>query len=264
MHKAPIPFYLPLLIGGPAPAPSAAARTGTACRAPDNAGVVLLHGLARTHRSMKTMAAALEKAGYCAVNADYPSRKYTVEHLAMQVIPQALRQWATRCETIHFVTHSMGGILLRYYLSQRPIDRLGRVVMLSPPNHGSEAVDALRDYRLYRWFNGPAGRQLGTGADGLGAGLGGVQYPLGVITGNVHAFFDAWLSRLIPGEDDGKVSVQSAKLEGMSDFLVLPYSHAFIMQKQAVITQTLNFLQKGSFMHSRQTDSPAPEPAHRN
>ncbi|RJQ66306.1 MAG: alpha/beta fold hydrolase [Desulfobacteraceae bacterium] len=219
---------------------------------PDQACVVLLHGLARTHRSMHKMAAALQQAGYRTFNMDYPSREFTIEHLAMQVIPEALRQCrSTSCNTIHFVTHSMGGILVRYYLSQHPIERLGRVVMLSPPNQGSEAVDALRENAFFRWFNGPAGRQLGTGPEDIGASLGPVDYPVGVITGNVHAFFDHWLANIIPGADDGKVSVQRAKVEGMSDFLALSCSHAFIMNQAEVIAQTLYFLENGSFRRVR-------------
>jgi triacylglycerol lipase len=213
--------------------------------------VVLLHGLARTHRSMNKMASALDEAGYHTINMDYPSRKKTIEDLALGVIPEALRQCrAASCRKIHFVTHSMGGILLRYYLSLHPIGGLGRVVMLSPPNMGSEVVDALKNKWYYKWYNGPAGAQLGT--DGITALLGPVDFPLGVITGNVHAFFDARWADIIPGADDGKVSVERAKVEGMTDFLVLPYSHPYIMGQSDVIFQTLNFLAKGSFAHPRE------------
>jgi triacylglycerol lipase len=256
--KASCSFHSRRLIGRRAPI-TPAAQADTAGRPSEKDCVVLLHGLARTHRSMNTMASALEEAGYRTINMDYPSRKCAIEHLAMQTIPEALKRCrAASCDTIHFVTHSMGGILLRCYLSRQPIEKLGRVVMLSPPNHGSEAVDALRNNSWFRWLNGPAGQQLGTGPDGIVAGLGAVQCPVGVITGNVHALFDIWLSKRIPGEDDGKVSVQSARVEGMSDFLVLPYSHTFIMNKKQVAAQTLHFLRHGSFIHPMTTD-PSPE-----
>ena len=166
----------------------------------------------------------------------------------MKAIPDAVRDCRSQgCTTIHFVTHSLGGILVRYYLAQRPLAELGRIVMLSPPNQGSEAVDALRDNFFYRWYNGPAGMQLGTDADGIAARLGPVDYPVGVITGNVHSFFDGWLSAIIPGEDDGKVSVARAKVAGMTDFLVVPHPHPFIMNQEEVIAQTLHFLQEGKF-----------------
>jgi len=198
---------------------------------------------------MNKMAAALDQAGYRTINLDYPSRKASIESLAMRFIPDALQQCSlATCETIHFVTHSMGGILLRHYLSRQPIERLGRVVMLSPPNGGSEVVDALKDNWFFRWYNGPAGQQLDTGPDGIAARLGPVDYPVGVITGNVHAFFDTHFSEIIPGADDGKVSVKRAAVKGMRDMLVLPYAHPFILGEREVILQTMHFLSRGTFL----------------
>lgn len=197
---------------------------------------------------MGPMAEALEKAGYHTVNPDYASRRHTVEHLAMEVLPKAIRHCRERgCGAIHFVTHSMGGILVRYYLSQDRPEALGRTVMLSPPNQGSEVVDRLRDNLFFRWYNGPAGLQLGTDPNGIAARLGPVDYPVGVITGSEHSFFDGWLSSIIPGEDDGKVSVERAKVAGMTDFLVAPHPHPFIMNREDVIAQTLHFLNEGRF-----------------
>ena len=121
--------------------------------------------------------------------------------------------------------------------------------MLSPPNQGSEVADELKDNMLYQWYNGPAGQELGR--RGLPSRLGAAHYPVGIITGNRSAFWDYWFSRLIPGEDDGKVSVESARLDGMQDFLVLPFSHTFIMERQAVVEQVIHFLRTGRFMHSR-------------
>ena len=141
----------------------------------------------------------------------------------------------------------MGGILVRYYLSRHRPENLGRVVMLGPPNQGSEAADYLGDTALYAWFNGPAGQQLVTGPGGLPEQLGPADFPLGIIAGNQHSFFDAWLADVIPGADDGKVSVERAKVEGMTDFLVLPYSRPFIMKADEVIDQTLHFLRVGRF-----------------
>ncbi|MEA3274910.1 MAG: alpha/beta hydrolase [Pseudomonadota bacterium] len=210
--------------------------------------MILLHGLGRTSRSLNNMADAVQAAGFSAVNLDYPSRKKTIQELASETIERGLSRCAQMpARAIHFVTHSMGGILVRYYLNRHRPENLGRVVMLSPPNHGSEAADHLRDSALYAWFNGPAGQQLVTGPEGLPEQLGPVDFPLGIITGNQHSFFDAWLADVIPGTDDGKVSVERAKVEGMADFLVLPYSHPFIMNAEEVIEQTLHFLRRGHF-----------------
>jgi len=209
---------------------------------------VLLHGLARTSRSMETMASALASAGYRTVNVDYPSTEKPIEDLAMAALPEGIRQCRQANVTqIHFVTHSMGAMLLRYYLSQRQVPELGRAIMLSPPNQGSEVADQLRDTFLYRWYNGPAGQQLGTGEDGIAKRLPPVDYPVGIITGHEAGFFDALFSKMIPGEDDGKVSVDRAKVEGMADFLSLPYGHTFIMEKEEVIEQAIHFLKHGRF-----------------
>jgi len=216
--------------------------------APGPACVILLHGLGRTSRSLTKMEGVLADAGFVTVNIDYPSQKGRVEDLAREFIPAGLSRCAQEGATaVHFVTHSLGGILVRYYLTQERLENLGRVVMLSPPNQGSEAADLLKERPWYLWINGPAGQQLVTDASGLAGQLGPVDYPVGVITGNRHAFFDAWLAKSIPGEDDGKVSVERAKVEGMAGFLVLPYPHPFIMDADDVIAQTVHFLETGAF-----------------
>lgn len=225
--------------------------TSTAHGAGDGAAdecVVLLHGMGRTFRSMAVMAEALEQHGYLVANIDYPSRDYPIEHLSPWAVSEGVRQCrAMGGVSIHFVTHSMGGILVRHYLQHNALEDLGRVVMLSPPNRGSEVTDELENNFLYRWFYGEAGLQLGTNPGSFVNQLGGVTYPVGIIIGTEHFFIDAWFSKIIPGEDDGKVSVARAKIEGMSDFLEVPYSHPFIMEKKEVIQQTIHFLQNGKF-----------------
>lgn len=197
---------------------------------------------------MNTMQKAVTEAGFHTVNLDYPSRKMNIETIAKEYVPRALNQ----CEqfnpaAIHFVTHSLGGIVVRKAIKENRPARLGRVVMLSPPNRGSELADTLKTWRLYGWLNGLAGQQLSTAPDSLPNQLGPVNYPVGVITGDRHAFFDGWFSRRIPGRNDGKVSVQRAKVEGMSDFLVVPQSHPFIMDSDYVQAETIHFLRHGIF-----------------
>lgn len=208
--------------------------------------VVLLHGLNRSWRAMKPLAAALQEAGYSTANVDYPSQRGTIEELAPVVVGmgvEACRE--TGAQTIHFVTHSMGGILLRYQQEQEPIPDIGRVVMLGPPNQGSELVDQTREWPGIGAVNGPAGAQLGTGPDSMPSQLGPVNFPLGVIAGT--ATINVLASAMLPDEDDGKVTVARTQVEGMRDFLVVDDSHRFMLRSRTVLENTVTFLRTGRF-----------------
>jgi triacylglycerol lipase len=217
-------------------------RAGNEC-------VILLHGIVRTSRSMQKMEESLLDRGYKVANWSYPSRKQPIGILAEEAIPQAVESCSDpSIQRINFVTHSMGGILIRYYLANNQIDGLGRVVMLSPPNQGSELIDIWSDWPGFELINGPAGYQLGTDEKSLPLQLGPANFEVGIITGEntTNPFF----SIMIPGDDDGKVSVKSARLQGMADFLVVPEAHSFIMRDDAVIRQSTHFLQHGRFNRS--------------
>lgn len=208
--------------------------------------VVLLHGLARTHKSMAKLEKDLKKQDFFVVNMPYPSREKTIEILSRETIPAVYEQCRrVDAQKIHFVTHSMGGILVRYYLKHNRLQNLGRVVMLSPPNNGSEVVDKLKNLKLFQWINGPAGNQLGTNKSSIPKSLGEPYYDVGVITGDRS--INLFLSLLIPGKDDGKVSVESAKLAGMKDFLVVHKSHPMIMNDKTVRSQVVHFIRHGKF-----------------
>jgi triacylglycerol lipase len=208
--------------------------------------VVLLHGLVRSDRSMTKTAAALTTAGYDVINVDYASTKAPIDKLAAEAIDPALAEPKARQATrVHFVTHSMGGILVRQYLKAHPIERLGRVVMLGPPNQGSEIVDKLGDSWIFSAINGPAGRQLGTKPDSLPNQLGPVDFDLGVIAGDRSI---NWINSLfITGADDGKVSVERTKVNGMKAHLVLHATHPYLMKNSRAIRETIHFLREGKF-----------------
>lgn len=216
--------------------------------------VALLHGLWRTEHSMDKLATALDQAGYAVHNIHYDSTKYPIEELALEAVPRAIEA-CKESPVIHFVTHSMGGILVRYYLQDNDIPNLGRVVMLGPPNHGSQIIDRYGHFPGFAWFSGPAGLQLGTGTDSVPHKLGPAHFDLGVIAGT-HSM-DPILSQTLPGPDDGKVSVESTQLEGMRDHLEMPVTHMFMMRDDEVIRQVLYYLAKGRFFRIAEYAAPA-------
>ena len=209
--------------------------------------VVLLHGLARSSTSLNKMEQALQDEGYSTANINYPSRDFEIAELASIAVEEGLAacRAGEDVEKIHFVTHSLGGILVRQYLSTGSIEELGRVVMLGPPNQGSVAADDLDGIPGFDWLNGPAGRQLGKGEDSVPLALGPADFELGIIAGN--RTIDPITSAVLDNPDDGRVSVEDTRLEGMDDFVVVEHSHAFMMRMRTPIELTKTFLKTGSF-----------------
>jgi len=211
--------------------------------------VVLLHGLGLRSWAMARIAHTLEADGYRVLNLSYPSRTLPLEQLASEWLPAELRAAGLApTARVDFVTHSMGGIVVRLYRRDHPTDYPGRVVMLAPPNQGSEVTDHLNGFAPFLWFTGVNGRCLGTDAASVPRTLGPWRAEageLGVIAGNhsLNPLFSEWIA----GPDDGKVAVASTRLEGMSDFIVLPHSHTWLQWREDTEVQVRAFLRDGKF-----------------
>jgi triacylglycerol esterase/lipase EstA (alpha/beta hydrolase family) len=208
-------------------------------------GVVLLHGILRGRRSMQGLARFLAANGYQTLNLGYPSTKQPIETIIRHIHPQVAEFAASVLHNLHFVGHSMGGLVIRAYLHSLRPPNLGRVVLLGTPNRGSEVADLLKDRWAYKKFFGPAGQQLVTALETADELLGRVDYDLGVIAGSRS--IDPICSRIIGIPNDGRVSIESTKAAGMKDHVVIPVSHPFLPTNKQARQLILTFLQRGRF-----------------
>jgi len=207
--------------------------------------LVLLHGLGRTRWSLWPVAREAARRGYQVHNLGYPSRRARIEELAENVGERVLHVAGNG--PVDVVTHSMGGIVLRAAVAggSLPQEAVRRVVMLAPPNHGSELADRLRDFRVYRFATGPAGQQIGTNEDSVPRRLPPPPFEVGIIAGRKSA--NPVFGRVLGPESDGKVTVESTQLEGMRDRVVVDRAHTFIMWAPDVLAHVFSFLETGQF-----------------
>jgi hypothetical protein len=197
---------------------------------------------------MQTLAEGLRDRGFEPHNLDYPSTRQTPEELLKSIAAAVERCCAGESGRTHFVGHSLGAILIRALLAEDPPPTLGRVVLLAPPNRGSEIVDTFGEYAIFEAILGPTAVELGTDEGSLPNNLPAPDYELGIIAGNQS--LSPIGSVLLPGDDDGTVRIEATRVEGARDFLVVEATHTFIMSEPEVIRQVVHFLKVGMFDHT--------------
>lgn len=222
------------------------ARLAPAAETPEPDCVVLLHGIGMQGFVMQRVATALTAQGYRVVNISYPSREMPFEQIAGEYLPAQLKAHdVARAPHLNFVTHSLGSLIVRKLIQDARPANLARVVMIGPPNHGSTAADAARQYSLLTALMGENLGRLGTQENSIVSTLGPADFDLGIIAGDMPR--NHFLGEALTGKNDGAVTVESAKLEGMRDFLEVPFSHTVMLWRKEVVEQVIAFLRDGKF-----------------
>lgn len=205
--------------------------------------VVLLHGYGRSTSAMYRLEIQLNRAGYDVVNIGYRSLTQTINGIKKQVKNKISKQKLDRYKKVHFVGHSMGGLLIRSYLGENVLSNLGHVVLLGSPNKGTPVVDYVGK-KWWSFLGGPAMKSMSTKDSQFLANLKYPNYPLGVIAGSIER---EQHEHILVGKDDGLVPLESTKVEGMKDFLVISSSHYYLRYSQLAALQTIHFLKNGKF-----------------
>ena len=205
--------------------------------------VYILHGLGQGKWSMKLLALRLEKAGFIIKRIGYKSINQTPQDLLHNVTKQINSSLPDSSYTVHFVGHSLGGLMIRTYLDSNNVANLGRVVLIGTPNRGTPLVDKYRDSWLMKLL-GPMPRALGTNENSFPNSIGIPYYPVGIIAGKMEIINN---EKIIPDQDDGIVPLESTKLEQMTDIIIIKTNHAFLSKSRTVSEQTVAFLRNGYF-----------------
>ena len=209
----------------------------------DEETVVLLHGLARSNAAMWVLNIRLKRAGYHVEPVGYRSLRQTPDQIMQDITAQIDRCCKDSHSTVHFVGHSLGGLLIRKYLQDNRIKNLGRVVLMGTPNQGASITDYIRD-KWWAQLAGPTAMALGTGESSFPNSLDDPYYPVGVIAGVIDINHN---EHMLPGEDDGLVSIEATKLKGMSDFVLINTGHSMMRYNEEVAIQAISFLRNGHF-----------------
>ena len=212
--------------------------------APDNKEIiVLLHGLGRNNTSMWLLASRLEDAGYYVRRVEYGSLHQNPDEILAEVSSQINQCCQKHALSVHFVGHSLGGLMVRAYLQDNKVDKLGRVVLLGTPNKGTEAADHFSNSWLMDIL-GPTAKALGTDDNSFPKSLETPYYPVGIIAGELKSQLN---DSVIPGKDDGLVSVESTKIDAMTDFIIIETGHSMMRYDREVADQTIEFIKNGMF-----------------
>jgi len=205
--------------------------------------IVLLHGLGRSNASMWLLASRLENAGYFVQRVGYRSLEQNPDEILMDISAQINQCCQKHSHNVHFVGHSLGGLMVRAYLQNNKVDKLGRVVLLGTPNQGTEAADHFNNSWLMDIL-GPTAKTLGTNDKSFPKSLKAPYYPVGIIAGEHKSKFN---DPVIPGKDDGLVSVEATKIDGMTDFIIIETGHSMMRYNSEVADQTIEFIKNGAF-----------------
>ena len=213
--------------------------------------IVLLHGLGRNKASMWLLASRLEEAGYYVQRVGYSSLHQNPDEILKDISSQINQCCQNHTQSVHFVGHSLGGLMVRAYLENNKVDKLGRVVLLGTPNKGAEAADHFSNSWLLDIL-GPTAKALGTDDNSFPSSLKPPYYPVGIIAGEIDSnIYDS----VIPGKDDGTVSVEATKIDGMTDFIIIETGHSRMRYSREVADQTIEFIKNGVFNEKQKYQS---------
>lgn len=201
--------------------------------------VVLLHGIGRGRASLWLLDTRLQQAGYKTLNYPCAAQSESLEDIAKQLCVFISEKVKT--QKYHLIAHSLGNLVIRIAFKHGYPDGLEKIVMLAPPNRPTELARALRDNPIYKWFTNDEGWLLAS--DDFYSQLPVPNVPFGIIAGNRGQAF------MLTEPNDGVITVESTKLEGMSDWIVVPQAHTFIMNSRIVAELCVSFIKQGKFDH---------------
>ena len=209
--------------------------------------VYLLHGLGRNNNSMWYLNSKFKSAGYMVKRVGYPSINRSPKEILKIVSDQIDSNIYKSYRKVHFVGHSLGGLMIRAYLDKNRVENLGRVILIGTPNHGTQIVDRYKK-RWYLKILGEMTLSLGTDDKSFPNSIPAPYYPVGVIAGVTERLYNEFV---LPGKDDGVVTVESTKLIGMKDLIVIRTNHTMMRYDRDVGIQSIEFLREGRFKSSK-------------